>query len=62
MPQKLKDILISRKFWATVSALALIWVSFAQHAVDINTAIQSTIAAVAAYVIAVGIEDSAPQA
>ena len=57
-PPKLKDILTSRRFWATISALALIWVSFSQRAIDVSTAIQGTIAAVAAYVIAVGLEDN----
>ena len=57
-PPKVKEILTSKKFWSTVAAVAATWTAYATHAIDANTAVQATIAAIGAYVVAVGIEDN----
>jgi hypothetical protein len=55
---KFEEIITSKKFWATVASLAAIWTSYAMHAIDANAAVQGTIGAIGAYVVAVGIEDN----
>jgi hypothetical protein len=58
LPPKVKEILTSKKFWATVAALAAIWFTTAQGGMTYAQAVQDTIAAIGAYVVAVGIEDN----
>ena len=54
----MKEILTSKKFWATVATLATIWTAYAYQTINADTAIQATIGTAGAYVVALGIEDN----
>jgi hypothetical protein len=53
---KITQLLKSRKFWATIATLVTTWVAAYSKAITIPDTINATVAAVAAYCIATGIE------
>ena len=56
---KLKSVLSSRKFWATVAALATVGAAyFSAHSLSAEQAVNATVAALAAYALGTGIEAS----
>ncbi len=56
--EKLKSLLKSRKFWALIAAIAIIASGYFAGGVDAGSAVNQAIAAIAAYMIATGIEDA----
>ena len=56
--EQVKGVLRSRKFWATVAALAAIWTAYytAPTVMTLDKAIQATVAALAAYAVGTGLE------
>ena len=59
---KLKALLASRKFWALVAALVTIGCGYFTGTVTAPVAIQSAVAALAAYMVGTGLETPAPPA
>lgn len=56
---KFKRVLTSRKFWSLIAALAAIWTGFfLTGAVPLNEAINLTVAALAAYMVGTGLDNS----
>lgn len=55
---QLLGILRSRKFWAMVAALATVWTAYfaAPGSITVAQAVQTTVAALAAYAIGTGLE------
>ena len=58
---KLQCMLVSRKFWAAIISLVAIAGAWNAGAMTTQDAANAAVAALAAYSIATGIEDSAPQ-
>lgn len=58
MPEKLKTLLQSRKFWALVVALVAVAAGLSQGQVTEWQAVQAAVAALSAYAVATGIEAS----
>lgn len=56
--EKLKSLFKSRKFWALVISLSGIWTAVYVGSIAVPEAINTSIAALAAYSIGTGIEDS----
>jgi hypothetical protein len=56
--QKILEMLQSRKFWALILALAVTWLTFSQGGIPLSQAINDTVAAIMAYVAALGIQDA----
>ncbi len=56
--QQFLGILRSRKFWASVAAIAATWTTYfvAPGSITPNQAVQATVAALAAYAIGTGLE------
>ena len=62
MPTKLTALLQSRKFWALIASLAAILTGYLSGQMPAPAAIQSAIAALAAYMISTGLDNSQPPA
>ena len=58
MPAKLTALLQSRKFWALIASLAAITTGYLSGQMQAAPAIQSAIAALAAYMIGTGLDSS----
>lgn len=55
---KLSALLQSRKFWALVISLTAIWTAVYVGSLSVPDAINASVAALAAYSVGTGIEDS----
>lgn len=58
MPAKLKSLLTSRRFWALVLALLGIVTGAVNSQISYWQALEAMIAAIGAYIVAVGLEES----
>jgi hypothetical protein len=58
IPQQVKSILRSRKFWALIASLTAIGAAFSYHQVDAWQAVQGAIASLALYSTGVALEDA----
>jgi hypothetical protein len=58
MPDKLVQVLQSRKFWTLIAALVAVGTGYFTGAVSAEASLQLAVAALAAYSIATGIEDA----
>lgn len=58
MPDKLHDLLISRKFWGLVASLVTIAAGFYTGQVDATSTINAVVAAFGLYAVGTGIENA----
>ena len=60
MSTKLKALLQSRKFWALIASLAAIITGYLSGGLTVSVAVQSAIAALAAYMVGTGLDNGTP--